>query len=64
MFDRSQEMREALKRLPKPILDQRHARLTRAHYLDSRKIILPEEEWMKPEDVILSGMWDSLRMSI
>ncbi|XP_015587764.1 cytochrome b-c1 complex subunit 7 [Cephus cinctus] len=43
---------EALRRLPKHLVDERNFRLIRAAQLDFCKVILPKEEWTKySEDV-------------
>jgi len=46
----TEEVKEALHRLPKRILDERQFRITRALYLSMRKEILPKEEWTKWEE--------------
>jgi len=43
-------VKEALRRLPKRLLDERQFRMTRALYLSMRKEILPKEEWTKWEN--------------
>ena len=45
------ELKEAVRRLPKHLQEERQFRMTRALYLSMRKEILPEEEWTKYEDV-------------
>jgi len=44
------EVKEAVRRLPKYLQDERQWRSTRALYLSMRKEILPKEEWTKWED--------------
>jgi len=44
------EVKEAIRRLPAHIQDERQFRITRALYLSMRKEILPKEEWSKWED--------------
>ena len=53
MYERGADMREALKRLPQDVMDERKARLTRALFLSTRKIVLPKEEWTQPEEVLI-----------
>jgi len=43
-------VKEALRRLPKHLLDERQFRMTRALYLSMRKEILPKDEWTKYEN--------------
>ncbi len=43
--------REALRRLPKDVYIERQYRLTRAINLSAIKSVLPESEWIKPDDV-------------
>ena len=52
-LDRDKEVKEAIRRLPKQLYDERQARQTRALYLDARKQILPRSQWTKPEEVLL-----------
>jgi len=44
------EVKEALRRLPKSVLDERQFRISRALYLSMRKEVLPKEEWTKWEE--------------
>lgn len=44
-------VKEALRRLPQEIKDQRNFRIIRAMQLDACKRILPKEEWTKFEEV-------------
>jgi ubiquinol-cytochrome c reductase subunit 7 len=44
-------VKEALKRLPNDVMDQRVFRIIRAAQLSSNKTVLPKEEWTKWEDV-------------
>jgi len=45
----TQEVKEAIRRLPKRLQDERQFRITRALYLSMRKEVLPKEEWTKWE---------------
>lgn len=45
------EVKEALRRLPKKLQDERQYRVTRALYLSMRKEVLPKAEWTKYEEV-------------
>ena len=45
------EVKEAIKRMPQVMQNERLFRLTRAIDLSQKKIILPEEEWVKFEEV-------------
>jgi ubiquinol-cytochrome c reductase subunit 7 len=45
------EVKEAVRRLPLHLQDQRQFRIARALQLSATKTILPKEEWMKVEDV-------------
>jgi len=44
------DVKEAIRRLPKYLQDERMWRSSRALYLSMRKEILPKEEWTKWED--------------
>lgn len=44
---------EALRRLPQHIKDERNFRIVRAMQLSCQKSILPKEQWVKYEEVIL-----------
>lgn len=46
-------MQEALRRLPKHIIDERNFRLIRAIQLDINRKLLPKEEWIRYEDDVL-----------
>lgn len=48
----TEEVREALKRVPPHIIEERDFRIIRAMQLDCQKKILPKEQWTKFEDVI------------
>jgi len=39
------EVKEALRRLPKQVAEERQYRITRALYLSMRHEVLPKEEW-------------------
>lgn len=45
-----QDVKEALRRLPQEIKDQRNFRIIRAMQLDCNKRILPKEEWTTYEE--------------
>ncbi|XP_032664260.1 cytochrome b-c1 complex subunit 7-like [Odontomachus brunneus] len=47
------DVQEALKRLPKHLLDERNFRIVRAMQLDACRKILPEEQWTKFEDDVM-----------
>ena len=44
------EVKEALRRLPQDIVDERNYRLMRAMHLSMTKTILPKNEWTKYEE--------------
>lgn len=44
-------VKEALRRIPKEVLDQRIFRIVRAAYLSAKNDVLPKEQWTKLEDV-------------
>ena len=44
-------VKEALRRLPPDLYDERNFRMSRAFHLSSSHTILPKEEWTKYEDV-------------
>lgn len=46
-------MQEALRRLPKHVIDERNFRLIRAIQLDINRKLLPKEEWIRYEDDVL-----------
>jgi ubiquinol-cytochrome c reductase subunit 7 len=45
------DVKEALRRLPAHLIDERNFRINRAIQLSLQKIILPKEEWVKFEEV-------------
>ncbi|EFN85398.1 Cytochrome b-c1 complex subunit 7 [Harpegnathos saltator] len=47
------DIREALRRLPKCLVDERNFRIIRAMQLDAQKKILPEEQWTKYEEDVM-----------
>jgi len=51
--DDSREVKEALRRLPRDVAEERNYRITRAFYLCMRKEILPKEEWTSYDMVSL-----------
>jgi len=60
------DVKEAIRRLPKHLQDERQWRITRALYLSMRKEILPKEEWTKWEDDVkyLKPYLDEVRKEI
>lgn len=50
--DDTQEVREAVRRLPAEVYDARRARIDRAFQLSSNKAILPKNLWTKYEEDI------------
>lgn len=46
----NEDVKEALRRLPAHIVDERNFRMVRAMQLSMQKIILPKEEWTKYEE--------------
>ncbi|XP_063979116.1 cytochrome b-c1 complex subunit 7-like [Diachasmimorpha longicaudata] len=48
----SPEVKEALRRLPADILDERNFRIVRAMQLCCNKVVLPQEQWTKFEEDI------------
>ncbi|KAI8438756.1 hypothetical protein MSG28_011159 [Choristoneura fumiferana] len=49
----TQDVQEALRRLPAHVVDERTFRMVRAMQLSLQKSILPKEEWTKYEDDVL-----------
>lgn len=47
------DVQEALRRLPKHLIDERNFRIIRAVQLDITKKVLPKEEWVRYEDDVL-----------
>jgi hypothetical protein len=45
------DVQEALRRLPEPLVDERNFRINRAMQLSMSKITLPKAEWVKFEEV-------------
>lgn len=45
------DVKEALRRLPAHLVDERNFRIMRAMQLSIQKTILPKEEWVKFEEV-------------
>ncbi|KAF7996511.1 hypothetical protein HCN44_002143 [Aphidius gifuensis] len=43
-------VKEALRRLPQKLVDERNFRIIRAMQLNCNKVILPEEQWTKFEE--------------
>lgn len=44
------EVKEAIRRLPQDIVDERNYRLMRAMHLSMTKTILPKDQWTKYEE--------------
>ncbi|KAG8222400.1 hypothetical protein J437_LFUL003021 [Ladona fulva] len=49
-LDETEDVKEALRRLPQDVLDRRNFRIQRALHLSLTKDILPKEEWTKFEE--------------
>lgn len=47
------DVKEALRRLPQNLKDDRHYRMHRAIHLSMTKTVLPKDEWFSYEDVRL-----------
>lgn len=46
----TEDVKEALRRIPEHVVDERNFRLVRAMQLSAQKSILPKEEWTKYEE--------------
>ena len=46
---------EAIRRMPEVLQNERHFRITKALDLSTKRIILPEEEWTKYEEVSINS---------
>ncbi|XP_053604762.1 cytochrome b-c1 complex subunit 7-like [Plodia interpunctella] len=46
----TEDVQEALRRLPNHVIDERNFRLIRAVQLNGSKVVLPKEEWTKLEE--------------
>lgn len=46
----TEDVKEALRRLPQNVVDERNFRMIRAMQLSLQKVILPKEEWTKFEE--------------
>lgn len=57
------DVKEALRRLPKAVYDQRTYRVMRAFQLDLNRQVLPKAEWTKFEDVCIELKFNSLAAS-
>lgn len=53
LYEEHPDVQEALRRLPKHVIDERNFRLIRAIQLDINRKLLPKEEWIRYEDDIL-----------
>lgn len=49
----TEDVQEAIRRLPEHIVDERNFRMVRAMQLSLQKTILPKEEWTKYEEDVL-----------
>ncbi|XP_047985467.1 cytochrome b-c1 complex subunit 7-like [Leguminivora glycinivorella] len=49
----TEDVTEALRRIPEHVVDERNFRLVRAMQLSLQKIVLPKEEWTKLENDVL-----------
>ncbi|XP_063548330.1 cytochrome b-c1 complex subunit 7-like [Cydia strobilella] len=49
----TQDVQEALRRIPAHVVDERNFRIVRAMQLSLQKTILPKEEWTKLEEDVL-----------
>lgn len=57
------DVKEALRRLPKAVYDQRTYRVMRAFQLDLNRQVLPKAEWTKFEDVRIELKFNSFAAS-
>ncbi|CAH0405248.1 unnamed protein product [Chilo suppressalis] len=59
----NEDVKEALRRLPDHVIDERNFRLVRAIQLSLQKSILPKEEWTKYEEdkLYLSPIVDQVK---
>ncbi|XP_034835199.1 cytochrome b-c1 complex subunit 7-like [Maniola hyperantus] len=59
----TEDVQEALRRLPAHVVDERNFRMIRAMQLSMQKIILPKEEWTKYEEdkLYLSPIVDQVK---
>lgn len=48
-----EDVKEALRRLPPKLVDERNYRILRAMQLSIQKIVLPKEQWTKLENDVL-----------
>ncbi|XP_026828654.1 cytochrome b-c1 complex subunit 7 isoform X2 [Ooceraea biroi] len=53
LYEADPDVTEALRRVPRQVIDERNFRIVRAMQLDAQKKILPKEQWTKFEDDIL-----------
>lgn len=49
--EETEDVKEAIRRLPKHLYDARNFRIVRALNLSTKKTVLPKEEWTKLENV-------------
>ncbi|CAG9135636.1 hypothetical protein JYU34_003293 [Plutella xylostella] len=50
LLHENEDVKEALRRLPEHVIDERNFRIVRAMQLSLQKTILPKEEWTKLEE--------------
>ncbi|XP_026320173.1 cytochrome b-c1 complex subunit 7-like [Hyposmocoma kahamanoa] len=50
LLHETEDVQEALRRIPEHVVDERNFRLVRAMQLSLQKTILPKEEWTKYEE--------------
>jgi len=52
-YDECAEVKEALRRLPRNVAEERQYRITRALYLSMRHEVLPQDQWTSYETVFI-----------
>lgn len=50
LLHETEDVKEALRRIPEHVVDERNFRLVRAMQLSLQKTILPKDEWTKYEE--------------
>lgn len=50
LLHETEDVKEALRRIPDHVIDERNFRMVRAMQLSLQKVILPKEEWTKYEE--------------
>lgn len=58
------DVKEALRRLPAHLVDERNFRIMRAMQLSIQKTILPKEEWVKFEEVSTTSLSKQFIMKV